>query len=96
MSAAVIIFSAADLRAKRGCERRGTYSHPHGAVGGTALSFLGSTRFQLRQKPLRGLSKRFHRLSGSFHSATASYVHLAIGGVGNVRKGFGEIQNVEC
>jgi len=95
MTSAVIIFSAADLSAKRGCERRGTYSHPHSA-GGTALSFLGSTRFQLRQKPLRGLSKRFHSLSGSFHSATASYVHLAIGGVGNVRKGFGEIQNVEC
>lgn len=78
---------------------RGTICLPGSrAISGMAhsdISFSGDPRIQPSKQSFRGVAKGFQAIR-SFENAPASYEQLAIGGVGNVRKAFGEIQNVEC
>lgn len=72
MTGLVIVTRGATC-AKRGCERRGTYSHPHSASGGTAhhttrfasrfvsvRGFLGDPRFKPSKQSFRGIAQGFH------------------------------------
>lgn len=78
---------------------RGTICLPgSSAISGMAhsdISFSGDPRIKPSKQSFRGVSQGFQVIR-SFENAPASYEQLAIGGVGNVRKAFGEIQNVEC
>ena len=56
---------------------------------------LGNARVEFFQKPTRRFADRFH-LPISFHDASASELHRTTGAIGNARKSFGEIRNVEC
>ena len=72
----VVVFRAAHLSAKRGCER-GIVSHPQSASG-MARSFLGDTSFELFQKPFSRVSKAF-QADLSFENDHQLHGHLSKG-----------------
>lgn len=59
------------------------------------ISFLGSARVQAGKQSSRRFANRFH-VQNSLSDASASELHRTIGAIGNARKSFGEIRNVEC
>lgn len=75
----VVVFRAANLSAKRGCER-GIVSHPQSASGMARSSFslLGDARFELFQKPFSCVSKGF-QADLSFENAHQLHGHLSKG-----------------
>ena len=73
---AVVVFRAANLSAKRGCER-GIVSHPQSASG-MARSFLGDTSFEPGKQSFRRVSKAFHTFR-SFAQACLQHRHLSKG-----------------